>query len=120
MLTVNEQRMQKIRQKCRQYRRQYENRRLGELACSCVFLVLCIFSVLKEAGVSGSSAVTGAYSSVVLHNASPDGFLLMIQEFSAGVQNRQRQGLKNCLQRYIRKERHRILSVPDLTMLRLP
>ena len=85
MLTVNEQRMQKIRQKCRQYRRQYENRRLGELACSCVFLVLCIFSVLKEAGVSGSSAVTGAYSSVVLHNGGGIFVFIGIAAFAAGV-----------------------------------
>lgn len=85
MSTVNEQRIQKIRQRSRQYRRRYENRRLGELIFSCGFLLLCIFSVLNEVNMSGSSTVTGGYSSVVLHSGGGAYVFVGIAAFVAGV-----------------------------------
>ena len=85
MPEVNEERMQKIRRKCRQYRRRYENRQLGELMCSCIILIGCIFSMLGRVETAGLSTVVGGYSSVVLHSGGSVYVFIGIVAFVAGV-----------------------------------
>lgn len=85
MPEVNEERMQKIRRKCRQYRRRYENRQLGELMCGCMILISCIFSMLSRVETAGLSTVEGGYSSVVLHSGGSVYVFIGIVAFVAGV-----------------------------------
>lgn len=85
MPDVNEKRMQKIRQKCRIYRRRYENRQLGELLCSCVILISCIFSMLNRVETAGLSTVEGGYGSVVLHNGGSVYVFVGVVAFVTGV-----------------------------------
>lgn len=85
MSAVHEQRMEKIRRKYKKYRRQYENRRCGELVICCILLMTFIVRLLREADAAGHYIVSGAYGSVVLHSEGGAYVFVGIAAFVAGV-----------------------------------
>ena len=85
MTGKTENRVCEIRNRTRQYRRQYENRLLSCLAVCSLILITGIGSLLSIVQDPGAAAVEDAYGTVLLRDGASAYVFIGIAAFAAGV-----------------------------------